>query len=81
MMAKMKEDVNIKLLREISKKLESLITLSAANLAYNRDLDNTQKAKVLSSAGFTSKEIGNLLGIRDDSVRRILSKIRIEKQG
>jgi len=80
-MIKMKGDINVKLLREISKKLESLITLSAVNLAYNKDLNNAQKSKILSIAGFTSKEIGNLLGIRGDSVRHILSEMRAKKQG
>lgn len=45
----MTEDINVILLREISKKLGNLITLSAANLAYNKDID---KAKVLSAVGF-----------------------------
>jgi len=62
------------LLSDINKKLEVLVTLFAANLSANKSIDNPQKIRLLTIAGFTSEEIGEIIGIRAESVRRIRSK-------
>ena len=72
-MTKSKEE---KLLSEISKKLSTIIKLSAASIAANKELENPRKTLLLSRAGFNSKEIGDLLGIRADSVRHLRSKAK-----
>jgi len=70
-------DINeVELLKQIDEKLSILITLNAVNLSANKDLDSTTKVRLLSLAKFTSEEIGEMLGIRADSVRHIRSKAR-----
>lgn len=63
-----------KLLNLIASKLDTLIILQAANLASDKDIDSETKIDLLTKAGFSSEEIGNLLGLRGDSIRRIRSR-------
>jgi len=68
-----------KLLEMVNDKLDVLITLNAVSLSANKELDNPTKVRLLSLAKFTSKEIGDMLGIRADSVRHIRRKSRGKK--
>ena len=61
-------------LRRIDEKLGILIMLNATNLSANKDLDNPAKIRLLSLAGFTSEEIGKMIGVRGDTVRHIRSE-------
>lgn len=71
----MSNDPN-RILVAISEKLSRLILLSAAQLTARKDLDQRTKVLILSKGGFTSEEIGELLNIRAESVRRLRSKAR-----
>jgi hypothetical protein len=70
-----------KLLIQINKKLDTLIILNVVNLSASKELDNSTKVRLLSLARFTSEEIGKMIGLRADSVRRIRSKPDKEKSG
>jgi hypothetical protein len=68
-----------RLLEMVNDKLDVLITLNAVSMSANQELDNPTKVRLLYLAKFMSKEIGSMLGIRADSVRRIRGKWRGEK--
>lgn len=68
-----------KLMKQMLEKLDALITLNAVSLSANKDLDNPTKIRLLSLANFTSEEIGNMIGMRADSVRRIRSEMDKKK--
>jgi len=65
-------------LSEISKKLDTLIRLSALNLV--RDT-KTQKAQIalLSDAGFRPKQIAGIIGTSENTVNVTLHSIRKER--
>jgi DNA-directed RNA polymerase specialized sigma24 family protein len=63
-----------RILAEISDKLSKLIVLSSAELIAQKEIDQKAKVVILTKAGFTSEEIGDMLDIRADSVRRLRSK-------
>jgi DNA-directed RNA polymerase specialized sigma24 family protein len=62
-----------KWLKQIDEKLAVLITLNAVSLSASNELDNSTKVRLLSLAGFTSDEIGKMIGVRADTVRHIRS--------
>jgi transcription antitermination factor NusA-like protein len=70
----MSDPESTKLLKQIDKKLGVLITLNAVNLSTSKELDNPTKVRLLSLAGFTSDEIGKMIGVRGDTVRHIRSE-------
>lgn len=57
------------LLKEISKKLDTLIAMTAAQGA-----DVEKKIKILSSLGMSNNEIGKLTGMTGENVRLKLKK-------
>jgi hypothetical protein len=67
-------DDNNRLLAQINQKLSVLVSLSALNLATQKDMDLKTKVALLTKAGFKSQEIGSILHIRAESVRRLRSK-------
>lgn len=69
----MSDDDN-RLLEQISQKLSVLISLGALNLATQKDMDLKTKIALLTRAGFKSRDIGSILHIRAESVRRLRSK-------
>lgn len=71
---------NDKWLEQINEKLRVLITLNAVSLSANKELDNPTKVRLLSLAGFTSDEIGSMIGIRADTVRHIRSESSQKKR-
>lgn len=75
----MSEANHVKLLKQIDEKLGVLITLNAVNLSASKELDNPTKVRLLSLVGFTSNEIGKMIGVRGQSVRRIRSKDKEKK--
>lgn len=71
----MKDD-SVKILNEINKKLDTLIILMAGNLIGNNQIEKPQKVILLDLAGFTSKQIGEMLSMNTGSIRNILSATR-----
>jgi hypothetical protein len=65
-----------RILVEINEKLSILISLSALSLTAQKDIDQKTKVVLLSKAGFASQEIGDMLHMRADSIRRIRSKAK-----
>ena len=57
------------LLKELSKKLDTLIALTAT-----QGMDEKAKIKILHGLGFSNVEIGNLMGISEGSVRNKMKK-------
>jgi hypothetical protein len=57
------------LLKEISKKLDTLIAMTAS-----QGLDVEKKIKILSSLGMSNNEIGKLTGMTGENVRLKLKK-------
>jgi hypothetical protein len=70
----MSDEEDGKLLKQIDEKLGMLISLNAVSLSANKELDNPTKVRLLSLAGFTSDEIGEMIGVRADTVRHIRSE-------
>jgi hypothetical protein len=71
---------NEKWLKLIDEKLGVLITLNAVSLSASKELDNPTKVRLLSLAGFTSDEIGKMIGVHADTVRHIRSKAGRKKE-
>jgi len=71
----MSEDTN-RLLVQVNQKLDKLILLSAVDLANNKEMDQKTKVALLTKAGFTSHEIGIILQLRAESVRRLRSRAK-----
>ena len=70
-----------KLLSEINEKLGILIVLTAMNISTNKEIDTSQKVKMLTKAGLTSTEIGEILGIHPDTVRHLRSEKKKKERG
>jgi DNA-directed RNA polymerase specialized sigma24 family protein len=71
----MSEDQN-KILSEISEKLSNLISLGALTLISQKDIDQKTKVEILTKVGFKFEDIGKLLDISADSVRRLRSRAK-----
>jgi DNA-directed RNA polymerase specialized sigma24 family protein len=69
-------DNNNRILAEINQKLSVLILLNALNLTAQKDIDQKRKVVLLSKAGYTSQEIGDMLHMRAESVRRLRSRAK-----
>lgn len=67
-----------KLIANISNKLDTLIRLSALNLINNITLQR-EKISILDEAGFTPKQIAEIVGTSSATVSQTLYEIRKER--